>query len=94
MVIEQTIEIPESGILHLDIALPSPYPTGAARLELAITPAVEGRPQSLDKTLEKIWTLCEGSRLSVDRFLEMRREDNELEEAKYRRLFRKTKGES
>jgi hypothetical protein len=94
MVIEQTIEIPESGILHLDIALPSPHPTGSARLELAITPAVEDPPQSLDQTLEKIWALCGGSSLSVDRFLAMRREDNELDEAKYRRLFHKTEGKS
>jgi hypothetical protein len=78
----------------LDIALPSPYPTGAARLELAITPAVEEHLQSLDQTLERIWALCDGSSLSVDRFLEMRREDNELEEAKYRRMFHKTEGES
>jgi hypothetical protein len=78
MVIEQTIEIPESGVLHLDIALPSPHPTGPARLELAITPSGKGYTQSLDQTLERIRALCEGSSLSVDRFLEMRREDNEL----------------
>ncbi|MDR1099669.1 MAG: hypothetical protein LBL28_04235 [Treponema sp.] len=94
MVIEQTVEIPESGILHLDITLPPPYPTDAARLELAITPAGEGHSQSLDQTLERIWALCEGSSLSADRFLEMRREDNEREEAKYRRMFHKTEGES
>jgi hypothetical protein len=92
MVIEQTIEIPESGILHLDIALPSPHPTGAARLELAITPAGKDHPQSLDQVLEKIWALCEGSRLSVDRFLAMRREDTELEEAKFQRMFHRTEG--
>jgi hypothetical protein len=38
--------------------------------------------------------LREGSSLSVDRFLEMRREDNELDEAKYRRMFHKTEGKS
>jgi hypothetical protein len=46
MTIEQTVEIPENGILHLDIALPPPYPTGAARFAFTITPADEPETES------------------------------------------------
>jgi hypothetical protein len=55
---------------------------------------IEDRPQSLDQTLKNIWALCEGSSLSVDRFLEMRRKDNELDEAKYQQMFHKIEGKT
>jgi hypothetical protein len=41
MTVEQTVEIPKNGIIHLDIALPPPYPTGAARFAFTITPTDE-----------------------------------------------------
>jgi len=85
--IEQTVIIPADHRLRLDFEVPSEIPTGStARIELFWSPYKE-KASSLDATLEKIWKLCEGSSLTVDSFLEMRRRDKELEESQYRRFF-------
>jgi hypothetical protein len=88
MTIEQTVEIHKNGIIHLDIALPPPYPIGAARFAFTITPADEPSTNPYE-AIEQAAGFAKklGSTLTVDRFLEMKREDLELEEAEYRRLF-------
>jgi hypothetical protein len=87
MTIEQTIEIPVDH--RLTIEVPPEIPAG--RAILAFTPAGETRPrrrltEQQRATIEKCWGIAKGI-LSSDESLEMRREDFELEEAKYRRLF-------
>jgi hypothetical protein len=62
-----------------------------------ITPASEpagvetDSDTSLDETIEKLQNLCKDSTLTADRFLEMKREEIALEEAKFRRMFHKGK---
>jgi hypothetical protein len=85
--IEQTVIIPADHRLRLDFEVPSEIPTGStARIELFWSPSKE-TTHNLDAALEKIWKLCDGSSLTVDSFLEMRRRDKELEESQYRRFF-------
>jgi hypothetical protein len=87
MTIEQTIEIPVDH--RLTIEVPPEIPAG--RAILTFTPAGETRPrrrltERQKAAIEKCWGIAKGI-LSSDESLEMRREDFELEEAKYRRLF-------
>ncbi len=85
MTITQTVEILENRRLIIDV--PREVPTKAvARFELVWSPKIK-TPEELKASLEKIWEICKDAPVSVDSFLETRREDNELEEAKYRRLF-------
>jgi hypothetical protein len=92
MVIEQTIEIPPSRRITLDI--PPEFPEGekVTVLFLSQNGAKEsGRRRTPQEAIEYCRGLGKrlGSRLTSDRLLEMRREDKELEEAKYRRMFHK-----
>jgi hypothetical protein len=87
MTIEQTVEIPADHRLMIEV--PSEIPAG--RAILAFTPAGETRPrhrltEQQGAAIEKYRGIAKGV-LSSDESLEMRREDFELEEAKYRRLF-------
>jgi hypothetical protein len=87
MTIEQTVEIPADH--RLTIEGPPEIPAG--RAVLAFTPAGEMRSrhrltERQRAAIEKCSGIAKGV-LSSDEVLEMRREDLELEEAKYRRIF-------
>ncbi|MDR1839830.1 MAG: hypothetical protein LBQ93_09660 [Treponema sp.] len=87
MTIEQTVTIPADHRVHLDFEIPQEIPAGTtAHFEFHWFPEKEAA-NSLDTVLGKIWELCKDSSLTVDSFLEMRRQDKELEENKYRRFF-------
>jgi hypothetical protein len=97
MVIEQTIEIPVSRQITLDI--PPEFPAGkkATVLVLAEDKVQDGKKEVTPhrRTPQEAIEYCRGIgkrlgiRLTSDRLIEMRREDKELEEAKYRRMFHK-----
>jgi hypothetical protein len=87
MTIEQTVEIPADHRLIIEV--PPEIPAG--RAILAFTPTGEARPrrrltERQRAAIKKCWGIANGV-LSSDESLEMRREDLELEEAKYRRIF-------
>jgi hypothetical protein len=93
MVVEQTVDIPANRRIFLD--LPMELPLGKAKI--TITPVVEKlNVESHDVTayeaIESLRGLAKemGSTLTVDRFLEMRREDFKLEETQYYKLFQKS----
>jgi len=92
MTIEQTVEIHADHRLIFEI--PGEIPEGRAKVALTINPAAEEPEQNdaysgFDAVLAEIRELCKDSKLTVDSFLETRRKDLELEEAKYRRMFHK-----
>jgi hypothetical protein len=79
----KTVTIPADHLLHLDFVIPEQIPAGTvAHLELFCFPPRQKATYTLDATLEKIWTLCKDSSVTIDGFLEMRRQDIELEEKK------------
>ena len=85
MTITQTVEIPANRRFTLEV--PPQIPAGTtARFEIMWFP-LNKAVNSLDATLVQIQELCRDSSLTVDSFLEMRRQDNELEEMKLRKLF-------
>ena len=85
MTITQTVEIPADR--RITIEVPREVPTGTkARYELVWFP-VNKAINNLDITLKEIQELCKDSSITVDSFLEMRRNDKDLEEMKYRKLF-------
>jgi len=85
MTIEQTIEIPADRRITMEV--PPEIPSGAiARLELSWSPQNE-LSNNLDAVLEIIWALCKDSPITVESFLEMRRQDKELEEDQFRQFF-------
>jgi hypothetical protein len=85
MIIEQTVDIPADRRIFLD--LPEDSPAGKAK----ITVTFEADKALPDRyaALENLRGIAKrmGSTLTVEQFLAMRREDLELEEAKYRRHF-------
>jgi hypothetical protein len=86
MTIEQTVDVPASRRLTLD--LPPEIPVG--KVILTITPAQKASSdESLEQLTAELRELCKDSTLTTERFLEMRREDLEREEAEYRRIFGK-----
>jgi hypothetical protein len=88
MIIEQTIDVPASRKLILDV--PPEIPVG--KVILTFTPTQGASPkESLEQLTAELRDLCKDSTLTTERFLEMRREDLELEEAEYRRMFGKDK---
>jgi len=85
MIVTQTVEIPADYRVFFDA--PREIPVGAtARCEIHWFPQKES-VNSLDSTLEKIQVLCKDSPITVDSFLEMRRQDKELEEKQFRQFF-------
>jgi hypothetical protein len=85
MTVTQTIEIPASRRITLDV--PPEVPTGAtAQLELIWFPQKK-EADDFKASLEKIRAICKDLPISVDDFLEERQKDKELEDEKYRRLF-------
>ena len=98
MIIEQTIEITENGILHLKLPLPPEIPVGA-RVNVIVkaesdsfSPGIP-RISSTQEAIERCWGLGKrmGLSLTSDMAVEMRRKDNKLEEAKYQRLYGKSR---
>ncbi|GHU51734.1 hypothetical protein FACS1894200_12160 [Spirochaetia bacterium] len=93
MTIEQTINIPDSDWLHLDLPLPQNHPLGRVRLEVTVIPETEDKtdPASRKMTPQEAVAYCRGfgkrlgSKLTSDLALEWRREDKTLEDAKFRR---------
>jgi hypothetical protein len=88
MTIEQTVEIPANHRLYLDI--PGDVPIGKAKI--TIVPFAEPPAKPALNPYEAIEQAAGfakklGSTLTVEKFLEMQREDLEMEEAQYRRLF-------
>jgi len=86
MTIEQTIEVPVSHRISLD--LPLELPVGKAKI--TITPQPPEKPTTnAYEAVEKLRGIAKrmGSTLTVNSFLEMQREDIRLEEEKYQRLF-------
>jgi hypothetical protein len=92
MTLQQTVTIPDSRELRLKFSLPKAIPTGRAKVEVIVIP--EAPPQAAVCVAEEEWVnpllgLCTGSSLTVERFLEMKREDIALEEAADERLWGK-----
>jgi hypothetical protein len=78
MTIEQTIEIPANGWVHLDI----PPEWAGARGQVVITalfPAGDEAKARFRAARQKLQELCEDSKLTSDAFLEQRRKDARLE---------------
>jgi hypothetical protein len=93
MVIEQTVEVPASRRITLDI--PPEFPDGERMTVLLLAQSSEKEVTPRRRTPQEAIEYCRGLgkrlgiRLTSDRLIEMRREDKELEEAKYRRMFHK-----
>jgi hypothetical protein len=79
MTLQQTVTIPDSRELRLKFRLPQAVPIGRAKVEIVVIP--EMRTQAVDEEwVNPLLGLCEDSSLTVDRFLEMKREEIALEE--------------
>ena len=85
MTIEQTIEIPVSRRIFLD--LPLDLPVGKAKV--TVTPQIEKPTTDPYEAITSLRGIAKkmGSTLTVEQFHEMMREDKALEEEKYNRLF-------
>ena len=85
MTITQTVEIPESRQVFLD--LPLDLPVGKAKV--TVTPQIEKSAVNVYEAVTSLRGLAKkmGSTLTVEQFHEMQREDLRLEEEKYNRLF-------
>ena len=84
MTTTQTVEIPADRRITLEV--PPQIPSGTtARFDIIWFP-INYTVNNLDIALEKIWTLCKETSVSVDSFLEVRRHDKELEENQYRQF--------
>ena len=89
MTLTQTVYIPADRRLRLDLEIPQEVPTGAiARFELIWSPKIEkaARKAEIEASLKKVQDLLKNSPISVDSFLEERRNDNKLLEEKYKQL--------
>jgi len=86
MTIEQTIEVPASRRIFLD--LPPELPVGKAKI--TVTPQIENSPVNAHEAASKLRGLAKkmGSTLTVECFLEMRQEDLHLEDEKFEKFFR------
>jgi hypothetical protein len=94
MTLQQTIEIPADRRVYFDFLAPQEIPTGAAKIEFTITPFRAPRPDNARMAEQEEWVnpllgLCEGSSFTVEKFLEMKREEIALEEANDERLWGK-----
>jgi hypothetical protein len=82
------MKIPANRRVYFD--LPRDIPDGAAEFKLIITPfhALDTAPQAdSEEWVNPLLGLCEDSSLTVDKFLEMKREEIALEEANDERLW-------
>jgi hypothetical protein len=85
----RTIEVPKTQVFGTaNVVLTGTRIADKKSREAALSPDVSASPEASD-VIEQLRGLGKrlGSTLSVDRFLEMRREDVALEEAQYRRMF-------
>ena len=91
MTIEQTVEIPEDHWLHFE--LPLGVPAGRARVELTVTPEPAPPAKTADAWVNPLRGRAKalGSQLTLERFMEMQREDIELENEIDARLWKRTK---
>jgi hypothetical protein len=84
MTIQQTIEIPISHRVFIDV--PQEIPAGVAELKLIITPRQRAAqldivPQTEpEEWVNPLFGICEGSSLTVEKFLAMTHEDRLLED--------------
>jgi hypothetical protein len=77
MIIEQTVEIPESGILRLE--LPRPFPAGIkARVEISI-PAVLDIPKN-SVAPKSFRGVLKGKGITLERFRAIQQEDMAIED--------------
>jgi hypothetical protein len=85
MTIEQTIEVPVSRRIYLD--LPVELPIGWAKI--TITPQTKKPADNIYGAVENLRGLAKkmGSALTVERFLDMRQEDWRLEEEKLQKFI-------
>lgn len=88
MTITQTVEIPETRRLHLDLEVPSEIPTGStARFDITWFPQKKEEPYDFKASLARIQELCKDAPISTETFREERRRDLELEQQKNIRLY-------
>ena len=87
MTITQTVEIPVSRRVLLD--LPLELPVGRAKI--TVISEADRPPVNTPEEVESLRGLAKkmGSTLTVERFLEMRKEDLDIEETKYNRFLEK-----
>jgi hypothetical protein len=85
MTIEQTVDIPADHRIFLDVPPEAP----AGRTRITVTFETDGAAPNRYATLENLRGIAKrmGSTLTVKQFLKMGREDTELEEMQYQRLF-------
>ena len=99
MTIEQTVEVTENGILHLELPLPPDIPVGA-RVNVTVTPEFNSVFPTHYKNTRKVIERCHGlgkrmgSRLSSEMVIEMRHQDKKLEEMKYQQLYGRDKNKN
>jgi hypothetical protein len=85
MTIEQTVELPASHRLVLEV--PRVIPSGRVRVTFTAEPDTTTGDNSLDRVTGELRELCKGAALTVERFFEMKQEEIALEDAQFRRLF-------
>jgi hypothetical protein len=85
MVIEQTVEIPASHLLTLEI--PSEIPVGRAKVELKFTSEPPVSRSAKRETAETLCGAAKGSKLTLERFMEIQRDDIVLESKIDKRLW-------
>ena len=85
MTIEQTIEIPVSRRIFLD--LPLELPVGKAKI--TVTPQTEKPATDVYEAAKNLRGLAKkmGANVTVERFLEMRKDDLRFEEEKFLKFF-------
>jgi len=89
MTFEQTVEIPANRRVHFDFEVPREVPTGRTSIILQFPDRKREKYKTVEElhaSLDRVRAILKDAPISVDSFLEMRRQDLELEEAKYRRL--------
>ncbi len=92
MTIEQTVTIPADHRLHLDFDIPPQIPTGRARASLTLILEEKQTQPVADNWENPLLGLAKakGSKLTLERFLEMQQEEAERENENDRRLWANT----
>jgi hypothetical protein len=92
MTIEQTIEIPANGWVHLDLPPELAGTSGKVVVTAPVAPVeAESVPRRMSyrEAIERCRGIAKGSGFTSERLFEDRRRDNEMEEEQYRKLFHK-----
>ena len=89
MIIQQTVTIPDDHRLHLDIEVPLEMPAGRARATLTLIYEDDLAQPIAGKWVNPLMGLAKakGAKLTVERFIEMQREEIEQENENDRRLW-------